>query len=204
MKRPLIVAGVTAVAVAAPLVANGKSSSLQPSARGTKGPAVVIDPLRGRAGGVLIGTPVKTITAFGARRPNRDPATEEWWGLGSPGTYHYPTRCTGPTPATGKTSRRVFERTFTGAEVSFCGDRPFLLTVTARGSRTTKDARIGQPLDAAAARHPGLKCDVSTANTTDPSVPVYRYCTGRIASGRYLWLGQDPVSSIAIASVPLA
>ncbi|MDQ3631629.1 MAG: hypothetical protein M3417_10265 [Actinomycetota bacterium] len=34
-------------------------------------------------------------------------------------------------------------------------------------------------------------------------VAVFRYCAGRVARNRYIWLGQDPVSSIAIATVEM-
>jgi len=76
-----------------------------------------------------------------------------------------------------------------------------LIIVTGRGSRTTSGAKIGEPLDQAAARHPGLRCQ--TAEIGDQQQPIYRYCTGRVTANRHLWLGQDPVSSIALATVPL-
>ena len=79
--------------------------------------------------------------------------------------------------------------------------RRLLIIVTGRGSRTTSGAKIGGPLDQAAARHPGLRRQ--TAEIGDQQQPIFRYCTGRVPANRHLWLGQDPVSSIALATVPL-
>jgi hypothetical protein len=186
--------------VAAPALA-GCGSSLEDSARGTDGPAVVVDPVAGSLGPVAIGDSMERfVTSFGPRLANRRGDEDTWWKLGTPGSYGYPARCTGTTDRPGRNPK---DFAYHGVEVSFCADRAFLVSVTSRGSRTTAGARIGEPLDQAAARHPQLQCDVSTANTSDPPVPVYRYCTGRIGPQRYLWLGQDPVSSIAIATVPL-
>jgi hypothetical protein len=186
-------------------VAVTHGSSLTPSARGTDGHAVRVLSRLGQVGPVHIGDRPRAFdTAFGSRRPAPSGGDTTWWTLGTPGTYHYPKACTGPRRATGQRTSQVTTIVYRGAQVSFCGGRSFLIVTTARGSRTGAGASIGEPLRQAAARHHGMRCDTSTASTTDPPSPVYRYCTVRIAPGRDLWLGQDPVSSIALATVPLA
>lgn len=98
----------------------------------------------------------------------------------APGSYRYPSGC-------GHGYKNpVVEIHYVGAEVTTCAGRSFLIVITSRGSRTTAGAAIGEGLDEAARRHPGLSCDTSIGDTTDPGVPVYRYCTGQIGGGRYL------------------
>jgi hypothetical protein len=51
--------------------------------------------------------------------------------------------------------------------------------------------------------HPSLRCSHSYGDRSDTDQYAFRYCTGRVDVGRYLYLGQDPVSVIAVANVPL-
>lgn len=172
---------------------------LTESAGGTDGPALVVDPPAGRVGPARLITRVARYdAAFGPRRT--DGGDADWERLGLPGTYPNPLWCRGADTVAAPPPHDV---SYDGAVVGVCGGLGYVISVTSRGSRTTAGARIGEPLRAAAARHPGLRCAESTGSTTDPPVPVYRYCSGRVGPGRYLWLGQDPVSAIAIATVPL-
>jgi hypothetical protein len=182
------------------LVAVTHGSSLEKSAMGTDGPAVVVEPESGHVGSVRLGdSPRRLAALFGHGRRAGDPGSNpDWLRLGIPGTYGYPRPCLDHRPGA------LSDWSFPGARATACENRTYLIVVTSRGSRTTAGARIGEPLQTAARRHRGLKCDTSTGDTTDPPVPTYRYCTGQVGKGRYLWLGQDPVSSIAISAVPLA
>jgi hypothetical protein len=193
---PVLLAGGGAVA----LIAATHGSTLESSARGTDGRAVVINPATGRVGHARLGgslASLDSVLGAGRRQHGADDTSREWIHLGAPGTYRYPSGC-------GRANKHsVVEIHYVGAEVSECGGHTFLIVITSRGSQTTAGAAIGEKLDHAASRHPGLACDTSIGDTTDPGVPVYRYCTGPIGDGRYLWLGQDPVSSIALATIPL-
>lgn len=191
---PVLLAGGGTVA----LIAATHGSTIESSARGTGGRAVVINPATGRIGHARLGdSPAKLASVFGRRHDDAGDTSREWIHLGAPGTYAYPSGC-------GRANKKpVVEIHYAGAEVSACAGHSFLILITSRGSRTTAGAAIGDKLDDAAGRHPGLSCDTSIGDTTDPGVAVYRYCTGPIGGGRYLWLGQDPVSSIALATIPL-
>jgi hypothetical protein len=84
-----------------------------------------------------------------------------------------------------------------------CDARVYFFIVTSRGARTVRHISIGDRLAAAQRAYPTLLCGSSTGDTTDPPVPVYRYCTGSVASQRFVWFGHDPIRSIAVASVRL-
>jgi hypothetical protein len=59
---------------------------------------------------------------------------------------------------------------------------------------------IGAKLDVARRSFGGLKCGRrARAGGGQP----FRYCTGRVAPRRYLWLGDDPIASVVVATVPL-
>jgi hypothetical protein len=91
---------------------------------------------------------------------------------------------------------------FTGGSAAFCDGHAFQLVTTSRGSRTAAGARVGMSLDGARRRHPTLRCGYALSAAESPE-RAFRYCTGRVAPKRWLYMGQDPVSSIAIASVPM-
>lgn len=185
-------------------------SARQPSARGTSGPSLVVDARAGRAGS--FGLSDRPATASGTYGPSQKTASGPGGlpigvdadAIGRPGGYAFPAPCDEPQPDRAGTVGElgVTELSFRGVGVDFCRERAFVIVVTGRGSQTTRGARIGEPLEQARSRHPSLRCAMSPGSTTPP-VPVFPYCTGRIAKRRYLWLGQDPVSSIAIASVRL-
>lgn len=211
----LVLLGLVGLAVVVLLNLTGviSESARAPSARGTGGPSLVVDARAGRAGS--FGLSDRPATASDTYGRSQKPASGPGGGLpigvdadavGRPGGYAFPAPCDEPQPdrAGDGTSGElgVTELSFRGVGVEFCRERAFIVVVTGRGSQTTRGARIGEPLEQARSRHPSLRCAMSPGSTTPP-VPVFPYCTGRIAKRRYLWLGQDPVSSIAIASVRL-
>lgn len=177
------------------------SSDQHVQSGGTAGPSQLVSGASGVGSVRLGGSAASLSAAFGRPSEEADglPVEAVYERVGAPGNYVPPETCNGVRGLAPKT--RSFSFSGVGAEA--CDGRVYLLVVTSRGSRTTAGARIGQPLAQGAARHRDLKCADSTGRTTERAVPVYRYCTGRLASGHYLWLGQDPISSIAISNVPL-
>ena len=71
--------------------------------------------------------------------------------------------------------------------------------VTAEGAQTREGVQIGDDLDAAESAYPQLEC--GTANEGTEYVQ-YPYCTGRVARGRHVWFGEDPIRSIVISRYP--
>lgn len=55
-------------------------------------------------------------------------------------------------------------------------------------------------LEAARSPYPSLKCGTRQRGE---SGGAYRYCAGRVAPRRWLWIADDPVAAIVLASVPL-
>lgn len=67
-------------------------------------------------------------------------------------------------------------------------------------ARTPRGVAIGDPLREAQARYPGFRCGVRNRGRIGIAYP---FCTGRVVSGVYIWFGQDPISSITLASKPM-
>jgi hypothetical protein len=208
MRVLVVLAG---AALAIPLLA-GCGDSTEPSARGTEGRAVVIDARAGRVGRLRLGDPPARVAAtFGRGRADLslggDPLGAVPEEIGSPFDYSFPSPCDEPlrpkVAGSGPEELPISEVSYRGAGASFCRGHAFILLVSSRGSATTAGARIGQSLDDAHRAHPTLRCDTSTGATTHPERPAYTFCAGQVATGRYLWLGQDPVSSIAVSTIPL-
>ena len=202
-----------AVCVEAVAVAVDWSSdpSLAKSSRGTGGPPLRIDERAGSIGRHALGDRLSAVSATLGPAGRNDASNETYLplgadadGIGAPAGFGFPAPCDKPlrgAPQDGTPGELgVVERSFRGVGVGACREKTFMFVVSSRGSRTARGAAIGQPLAAARARYPMLRCATAPGSTTPP-VPVYRFCTGRIAPHRYLWLGQDPVSSIAIATV---
>lgn len=72
--------------------------------------------------------------------------------------------------------------------------------VVEQGARTNSRIRIGEPLASARRKQPGLRCGTALEGTDYQTFP---YCTGKVAPGIYMWIGQDPVASITLAHKPL-
>jgi hypothetical protein len=89
---------------------------------------------------------------------------------------------------------------YPGTSVGLVGGQVFLVMLTADGARIGPQATMGDPLASMADRFPRLKCrTASDAHGRD----TFPYCTGRLAPHRYLYIGGDPVTSAAVATVPL-
>lgn len=196
------VAALTTVVVAVLLLVFAllSDSWLEDSARGTDGAARLIDERRGHVGRVALGDRERVVSATLGQNGQRaggggDPLATVRAEIGGPVGYAFPAPCddvVNNPPGAG-----VMDTAYRGAAATFCRGRAFVITVSSRGSRTKGGAIIGQRLRDAHRSHPTLRC----ASVTNDGAPVFRYCTGRVAENRYLWLGQDPVSSIAISTV---
>jgi hypothetical protein len=73
----------------------------------------------------------------------------------------------------------------------------YRLTTVQPGSRTRRGVEIGDSLNKARQRYPSLRCGI---RNEDSEYVEYPYCTGRLARGRFIWLGQDPIRSITVAT----
>ena len=78
-------------------------------------------------------------------------------------------------------------------------DGVYVFSVVSR-ARTPSGVAIGDPLAKVRRRYPGFRCGVR--NRGRPRI-AYRFCSGRLQSGVYLWFGQDPIRSITLASKPM-
>jgi hypothetical protein len=73
--------------------------------------------------------------------------------------------------------------------------------VTGAGASTARGIEIGDDLDDVRARYREIRCGQAPAgespifgNTTFP------YCSGKVAPGRWIWFGDDPVANISVSS----
>ena len=67
-------------------------------------------------------------------------------------------------------------------------------------ARTSRGVRIGRPLASARDVYPDLSCGRKNVET---EYRQFAYCTGEVATRRYIWFGGDPIRSIAITVRPL-
>jgi len=72
--------------------------------------------------------------------------------------------------------------------------------VTSAGASTARGIEVGDDLDDVRARYPEIRCGEAPAgespifgNTTFP------YCSGKVAPGRWIWFGDDPVANISVS-----
>jgi hypothetical protein len=59
---------------------------------------------------------------------------------------------------------------------------------------------VGSTLAEVRRAYPHFRCDTANKNAEWSAV---EYCTGRVARGRYLWFGNDPVGSVTVSEAPL-
>ena len=76
----------------------------------------------------------------------------------------------------------------------------YAVMVTDPEAKTVGGVSVGDPLSEARKRYPDSECGVQNRDT---EYREYRFCTARVAAGRYIWLGGDPIRSISITIRPL-
>lgn len=94
-------------------------------------------------------------------------------------------------------------RVFRYRDVSFAAtpqDGVFEILISAQGATTSRGVAIGDPLADARREHRGLACGTKHAGTEYES---FRYCSGRVGDGTFVWFGGDPITSITLTRTPM-
>ena len=148
----------------------------------------VIDEMRGTYRGVGLGGPREAMfAAFGVTKPASpenaaamplEGETRGAWTLDYPKPY-----CGMPIY---RYQRAAFGFT--------CGKLLWIVT-TEPGAQTARGVAVGDPLRNVAAAYPEAVC--GTAGDQ------YAACSAKLAKGRFIWFGGNPVATIELASVPL-
>lgn len=78
--------------------------------------------------------------------------------------------------------------------------RVYVIMSSLRGTRTTRGVGVGDALDKARRAYRDLSCrTASDARGSD----TFPYCLGKLARGRFIYFGADPIGTVAVALVPL-
>ncbi len=149
--------------------------------------------------GVYLGTPMSEILRrFGKPPPNKSPHTgpvgEDPDELGLPVLVDPPRR----PPIRPPNDIHDLRYRHVVFSVSTTRAGTYYFTVSAPGARTSRGVGIGDSLAKARSAYRGvLHCGIANQGSEYPSFP---YCGARLAPHVYLYLGQDPIGSIAFAS----
>jgi hypothetical protein len=86
--------------------------------------------------------------------------------------------------------------------VVFVGDRrgAWFASVTHPSARTRQGVAVGDRLDEVKRAYSGLRCGEANRGGDYIQFP---YCTGQVASRRFIWFGGDPIESITLSIAPL-
>jgi hypothetical protein len=87
---------------------------------------------------------------------------------------------------------------YPGVTIRTAFGRVYAFHVTGRGIGIREGADIGDDLDVARESHPGLDCKDAEFETG-----TIKKCEGRIAAGRYVWYGGDPIDVIILEDKPI-
>jgi hypothetical protein len=68
--------------------------------------------------------------------------------------------------------------------------------LTSPGARTSRGIGVGSGLDDVREAYPELECGEAPSG----DFGSYPYCAGRLAPGRWIWFGGDPVSTITVSA----
>lgn len=79
---------------------------------------------------------------------------------------------------------------FKGAELG-------AFVVVEPGATTSRGVQIGDPLERAESAYPELRCGTVNEGTEYEPYPA---CEGQLSADRYMWLGGDPITSIALST----
>ena len=130
--------------------------------------------------------------ALGVRSAAR--LNEPWVPLGRDAPVHRGPQAVDGPPAD---SSNVGAYRYGSLFVMLIRDHVALLDVVEPGATTTRGVSIGDPIERAKTNYPELECGTVTGD------PPWDACVGRMESGYYLWIGGDPIESIALSSVRL-
>jgi hypothetical protein len=87
---------------------------------------------------------------------------------------------------------------YPGVTIRTAFGRVYAFYVTGRGIGVRGGARIGDDLDVAHESHPKLDCEPDEFETG-----TIEKCDGRIAAGRYVWYGGDPIDVLILEDKPI-
>jgi hypothetical protein len=150
---------------------------------------VLVDPVQGSVDGVRLGDTRQEVEAkLGDAPPWNDeqsmaPLEEDWAEIGAPSSMQM----------TGKPYALRYPHT----SVTLEDGRVVELVTAERGATTPAGIGVGAELASVRRAYPSLRCYDAPVAGGHGSYPA---CTGRLAQGRWLWFGQDPIRSISLAS----
>jgi hypothetical protein len=85
---------------------------------------------------------------------------------------------------------------YRGTTVLVSDDRVYGILTTDDEAETAEGVGVGDNLEIAEDAYPNLECGVASAT----EYRTFPYCGGRLAPGRWIWFGQDPIRSIVVAT----
>jgi hypothetical protein len=147
-----------------------------------------VDPVAGSVASVRLGdTRAKAEARLGPAPPWNDeqsvePLEEDWNEIGAPSGMDY------------RGTPYVLRYPHTTVELE--NGRVIAIVTAERGARTPAGIGVGDALDAARDAYPALEC----WDAAREGFGTYPVCSGRVKAKRWLWFGEDPIRSIAIAS----
>lgn len=104
------------------------------------------------------------------------------------------------TPGTPSPDDRTAAVRYRGMSFVTNNRRVYVIMSSLAGTRTLRGVSVGGALEEAQKAYRGLACDTATDAHGDGTFP---YCGGRLAPGRFVYFGGDPIDTIAVARVPL-
>jgi hypothetical protein len=89
---------------------------------------------------------------------------------------------------------------YRGTTVLVSDDRVYGILTTDAEAETAEGVGVGDNLEVAEDAYPNVECGVASAT----EYRTFPYCGGRLAPGRWIWFGQDPIRSILVATTEVA
>ena len=99
-----------------------------------------------------------------------------------------------PSPGYGKGAAAIWR--FKSLVIDSYGGKAFTVAITAPDALTRQRVGVGSTQEQVRAKYAGLKCGIANEGTEWPEIP---YCTGRVAPGRHIWFGGEPVRSVVLS-----
>jgi hypothetical protein len=150
---------------------------------------VLVDPVAGTVQGVALGdTRAQVEAKLGPAPPwNGDqsvaPLEEDWTEIGAPSAMSY--------------SGRPYVLRYPHTSVELENGRVIAVTTAERGAVTPSGVGVGDDLGSVRQAYPSLNCGEAPIAGGHGGYPA---CRGRLAQGRWLWFGEDPIRSMSLAS----
>jgi hypothetical protein len=149
---------------------------------------ITIDPVAGAFAGVRLGDTRAQAEARLGRAPpwngdqSVEPLEEDWNEIGAPSHMDL--------------SGTPYVLRYPHTTVELENGRVIAIVTAERGARTPTGIGVGDGIEAVRENYPALRC----WDAAYEGFGTYPVCSGRVKAKRWLWFGQDPIRSIAIAS----